>query len=102
MPRASSPDELLTTGLQAWDLWAEASQVIGLRLMGMLGLTDPHPQETLRMVTEKQAAFAQSALAGTRAALQGARPDQIANAAMAPLKRKTAANARRLTRAQKP
>ena len=97
--RQATPADLAGLGLKTWSLWAEASMVIGMRMLGMAGVWAARPDENTRMVAEKPAAFAASAAAAGRAAMTGKRPDQIAAAAMAPLARKARANRRRLGKA---
>jgi N-acyl-D-aspartate/D-glutamate deacylase len=54
--------------------------------------------ELARMAAEKQRAFAAGALAASRAAMLGTRPDLVAAAAVGPARRRVAANLRKLTR----
>lgn len=54
--------------------------------------------ELTRMAAEKQAAFAQGAVAAGVAAMQGSRPDLVAAAALRPARRRVAANMRALGR----
>lgn len=84
--------------MRGWTLWAEASMVMGMRMMGMAGLWAVRPDETTRMISEKAPAFAESAVAATAAAMRGQRPDQIAIAGLAPLTRAARANRRRLSK----
>ena len=96
---AQAAGELAALSMRGWTLWAEASMVVGMRMLGMAGLWQVRPEESLRMVAEKVPAFSDAALAGAAAAWRGKRPDQIAAAAMAPLTRKARANRRRLAKA---
>jgi hypothetical protein len=80
-------------------MMVEAQTVIALRMAGLAGLWTLAPGETARMVTEKQAAFAEAAGAVALAAMTGARPERLLDAAVGPLGRRTRANARRLGRA---
>ena len=99
----------MTARFTAKDLWrtqitfvalaAEAQTVITLRTLAMMGLWNAAKDEDQRMVTEKTDALAKSATATARAVTRGARPDQIALAAMRPLRHKTKPNAARLTKA---
>lgn len=50
------------------------------------------------MVEEKQKAFLEGAIAASRAVLDGARPDVVADAALRPARRRVAANMRALNR----
>lgn len=81
-----------------WSLMAQAQTVVALRLMGMAGVLTASPRENRRMMAEKGPAFARAALAAGTAAARGRSPDQIAAAAIRPLKRRTGANVRRLTK----
>jgi hypothetical protein len=86
------------SGFDAWRMLAEAQTVIALRMMGMAGFWTLAEGETTRMITEKQEAFAQSALDGAVAAMGGQSPERVLAAYVRPLGRKTSANARRLGR----
>jgi hypothetical protein len=92
----SSPMAIWKSGFDAWRMLAEAQTVIAFRMMGMAGFWRLSEGETTRMITEKQQAFAQSALDGAAAAMRGQSPDLILAAAVRPLGRKTSANAKRL------
>lgn len=85
--------------VQSAQMALEAQTVVALRLLGMAGLWAVPHADDMRMVLEKPDAFVRSATAASQAMLSGKRPDQIATAAIKPLRRKTRANARRLTRA---
>ena len=96
MARRASLFDMMELGW-AWSrLMAETQTVMTLRLMGMAGVWPVAPGENNRMIFEKAPAFARAQLAMTRAALSGARPDQIIAAGLKPLGRKTGANSRRL------
>lgn len=61
--------------------------------------TDPRAAARLAALgAEKQKAFAEAAFQGTAAALRGSGPDAVARAAMAPIRRRVRANARKLRR----
>ncbi len=90
---------LWRTNMAALSLTAEAQSVITLRTLGMLGLWNTGPTENQRMISEKTDAFAKSARASAAALARGARPDQIALAALKPLRQKTRPNLARLTKA---
>jgi hypothetical protein len=94
----SSPMAIWQSGFDAWRMLAEAQTVVALRMMGMAGIWTLAEGETTRMFTEKQQAFAQSALDLTTAAMRGRPPEQILAAAVGPLGRATRANSRRLGR----
>lgn len=93
--------EMMKLSWQMGLMVAEAQTVVTLRTLGMMGVLTPHPMENQRMVAEKGVAFAQAAQAATAAAMQGKRPDQVAAAALHPIRRRTRVNAARLTRAAK-
>jgi len=96
MKRAVSPFDLWTLGLDLTYLAVEAQTVVALRLWGMAGVWSVTPHEHTRMVTEKTQAFTESAWGAAKVATGGGRPDQVASAAIRPLRRKTRANSRRL------
>jgi hypothetical protein len=77
---------------------AEAQAVIAMRMMGMAGMWSVAPTETTRMISEKGAAYSSAMKAAGRAAMSGKRPDEIAEAALRPIRRKTRSNSRRLAR----
>ncbi|MGG5818865.1 hypothetical protein [Falsiroseomonas sp. HW251] len=79
--------------LMAW----QASWVFTLRSMQLW--TDPMAatSELTRMAMEKHRAFSAGAMAAGKAALIGTRPDLVAAAAVAPARRRVAANLRELT-----
>lgn len=86
-------------------LWAEMARiglesqmVIGLRVAGMMGLLPHSPAESRRMVREKHDAATESLGAALRAASDGLRGDEVLAAALKPYRRRTRANAQRLTR----
>ena len=89
---------LIRLQMQTARMMIEAQTVIGLRVMGMAGLMPAAKGENLRMVTEKQIAFADAWMAGTQAMLSGASPGQAYSRALRPIGRKTSANSKRLTR----
>lgn len=88
-----------SVGLQTAQMMFEAQTVMTLRILGMAGVWGTAPAESVRMVLEKPDAFIRSASSATEAMMTGKRPDQIAEAALKPLRHKTKANARRLRRA---
>jgi hypothetical protein len=81
----------------AWMAW-QASWVFTLRSAQLWADPATAASELARMAAEKQAAFAAGALAAGKAAMLGTRPDLVAHAAMAPARRRVAANLRQLTR----
>lgn len=76
----------------------EAQTVIGMRVLGMTGVVTAEKDENLRMMTEKQTAFADAALAATRALLSGKTPLQAYGLALTPIGKTTRSNSTRLTR----
>ncbi|MGB3554732.1 MAG: antifreeze protein [Jannaschia sp.] len=77
---------------------AEAQLVIGLRMMGMAGIVPARADETRRMVTEKQTAFADAWRAGAVALATGQGMSRAYGRALTPVGRRTRANAARLTK----
>lgn len=84
--------------MQVGWLALETQSVVAMRLFGMAGLWSVAPSENSRMVSEKSRAFTQSLFDTQRAVWSGARPEQVAAAALAPIRRTTRANALRLSR----
>lgn len=82
----------METGL----MLAEAQVVIALRLAGLAGLWPVGEDEGVRMVAEKLEAGQASATAALWAGMGGATAGEVALAAIAPLRDRTRANARRL------
>ncbi len=72
--------------------------VISLRVAGMMGVLKQDAGEPQRMVMEKADAAGEAVSAALRAAARGQRADKIMAAALRPYRRKTSANARRLTK----
>lgn len=93
-----NPFQTWASALAFWSMMAEAQTVIALRTMGMMGVLPASPRENHTMLAEKGPAFVESALAAGAAAMAGKSPDQIAQAAIRPIARRTGANVRRLTR----
>ena len=85
-------------GVRTAQMLVEANTVIAFRLMGMAGGWPVSPSETSRMVTEKGPAFIRAYGEATRAMMKGKRLDQVAEAALIPISRKTRSNAKRLSR----
>ena len=96
--RPMDPFALARTGMGFTMLAWETQLVMTMRIMGMAGLWSVVPTENARMVSEKAPAFAEAARAAGAAAIAGHRPDEVAAAWARPLRRRTSANARRLTR----
>jgi glucose dehydrogenase len=90
--------DLWRAGFDFWRLAFAAQSVMAMRMLGMAGAWNVAPSETRRMAAEKPPAFLAAGMAAASAAMQGDRPDQIARAAMRPLRRRTVSNANRLAR----
>lgn len=87
-------------------LWAqfarmaiEAQMVIAMRTAALMGFLPQAPGENSRMVKEKQDAASEAMWAAIRAASRGERADKVLAACLKPYRRRTMANAKRLTRA---
>ncbi len=93
-----TPAEMVTTSVQVWKLAVQTQSVMAMRMMGMAGFWSVTPQEQRRMVDEKLPAFTEATVAASKAVMMGKRPDQVMEAAIAPLGRKTGANSRRLAK----
>lgn len=87
-------------GLRTAQMMAEAQTVMAFRLMGLAGTWPVSPSESSRMISEKAPAFLRAGGAAMQAAMQGKRPDQIFDAALKPIGRKTRSNAKRLSRSR--
>ena len=98
MSRPVTPIDLWRTGLELWHLGSETHMVVTMRMLGMMGVWSVSPRENERMVSEKLPAFTKAAVAASQSAFRGDRPDEILNAAIHPLRGRTHANSRRLSR----
>jgi hypothetical protein len=94
----STPAEMMRLTLRSAATMAEAQSVIAMRMAGMLGLWRVSPEENGRMLTEKLQAAQESGLAAARAAIAGHSPASVADKALSPYRRRTRANATRLTK----
>ena len=90
--------DLLQMGWRNTVMLAEAQAVITMRLCGMMGFWPVSGGENNRMVTEKLTALQESQAAALRAMLRGGSLAQVSEAAMRPVRRRTRANAKRLSR----
>ncbi|SFI36851.1 antifreeze protein [Jannaschia pohangensis] len=90
--------ELFRLQLRTAQMLVEAQSVMSMRMLGMAGVLRPDADENMRMVTEKQTAFAQSGLAAIGALMAGKTPAQVYGMALTPIGRTTRANSKRLTR----
>ena len=75
----------------------ESQMVIAMRMAGMMGLRPQAADEPARMVTEKADAASEALIAALRAAGRGDRADRVMAAALRPYRRRTRANAKRLS-----
>lgn len=97
----ATPLGLWLAGIGTAHMLVEAQTTITLRLLGMAGLWPVSRTEGQRMLTEKPGAFVESAGAAITAAMTGKRPDQVMAAALKPIRKKTRANSRRLSKGRR-
>jgi hypothetical protein len=90
--------DLALAGVKTWHMTAQSAAVMGMRLAGMAGAWSMPASEYERMVTEKQAAFAEAGRRMAEALGRGAAPLAVYEAALVPVARETRANAERLSR----
>jgi hypothetical protein len=88
--------------LAFWTMMTQAQTVIAIRMLGMAGVLPAHARENHTMLVEKGPAFAEAAIAAGAAVLAGKSPDEIAQAAIRPIGRRTRANVKRLTKPRMP
>jgi hypothetical protein len=93
-----TPLELMLLSVQATMVLAEAQAVMAMRMAGLMGFWRVTPQENARMLTEKLEAARESGLAAARATMAGKSPAAVAGHALKPIRRRTRANAARLTK----
>ncbi|SNR51999.1 hypothetical protein [Puniceibacterium sediminis] len=98
MPRPATLIDLWHTTLQMSLLAVETHAVMTMRIMGMAGLWNVGKSENTRMVHEKPPALMKSAMNAVSASMNGARPDQIMNTSIRPLRAKTRSNSNRLAK----
>ncbi|QUJ77233.1 antifreeze protein [Sulfitobacter albidus] len=98
MKKRYDPMKAFANGLEVSMVMAEAQAVVGMRLMGMAGLWSVTPYEDRRMIEEKTDALVKSYTAANRAMMNGGDADDIAAAAIKPIRARTRANRRRLTK----
>lgn len=79
--------------LMAW----QASWVFAIRSAQLWTEPATASAALVEMAAEKHRAFTAGAIAASRAAMRGTRPDLVAVAALAPARRRVAANIRQLT-----
>ncbi|GIT91859.1 hypothetical protein JANAI62_23160 [Jannaschia pagri] len=87
---------LWTSQLRTARVMMDAHTVIGLRMLGFAGVIDSARDEPLRMVMEKQHAFAEAGAEATRAMWQGQSALRAYDRALAPIGRTAHNNAKRL------
>lgn len=95
-------------GINPFDFWRlnrdivemnmEASAIVAMRMLGMMGLWGVKKSEVYDMIVEKPPAFTEAWIGGMAAALRGAAPDRVLAASLAPIGRQTRSNHRRLSR----
>ena len=88
--------EAMRASMSMGMMLAEAQTVIAMRTLGLLGMWNLGPGEQSRMWTEKAEAMHQSGKALAGALMSGASPARAASAALAPVRRKTRSNVKRL------
>ena len=98
MPQIITPIDFMRTSVQFVSLVAEAQSVMLYRMMGMSGFVSLTQTEKRRMLEEKPPAFAASMVAGTLAIMAGKAPTTVMEVSMAPLRRETRSNRRRLAK----
>ena len=90
--------DLMKPSVEAGMMLAEAQMVIAMRMFGMAGLVPMSPREPTRMVQEKAEAMMQASKAASRAMMSGGGAASVAMAALKPVRRRTRANVKRLTK----
>ena len=94
--KRNTPVHYWANAMQVGYLMAEAQAVIAMRMMGMMGVWSVTPTEDGRMISEKVYALTKATTDATKIAMTGGTADQIAAAAIKPIRSATRANARRL------
>lgn len=97
MPFAK-PSDYMKLHTDMAQLTYQSNSVIAMRMLGFAGFWGASPFEAWDMVTEKQDAAFGSAFKVAKATMSGARPDQVAQAAMEPYQDKARANQVRLSK----
>ena len=92
------PFEMMKASMQMGLMMMEAQSVIAMRLSGMAGLWNVTKGENHRMTAEKAPAMMAAAVAAGTALATGATPAAAVLAALKPIRRRTRANAGRLTK----
>lgn len=96
--RAYDPFALWRLSVEVTQMTAEAQTVMALRMMGMAGLVPMNKDEPARMISEKHKALAASGRAMSQAMMAGKSATDVMAAGVKPMRAKTRANAKRLTR----
>ena len=98
MTRARNPSAKgLGAGGANWPLFAwQAGWVFALRSADLMAKPDSAAAELTRMAMEKQRAFTEGWFAAGRAAMSGANPAAVLDAAASPARRRVSANLRGL------
>lgn len=91
-----NPAKLMGSAIEVGMMMAEAQSVIAMRMLGMWGIWSVTPAEDGRMISEKVYAMTKANTDATRVAMNGGSLDEIAAAAIKPIRNKTRANAKRL------
>ncbi len=98
MKHLFNPFNAMRPAMEASRMMIEAQQVIALRMAGMAGIWSMGPAENQRMVDEKVEAMTESVRAVFVAGMAGKSASSVAMAGIRPLRRRTKANAIRLTK----
>lgn len=91
-----TPQAFFALQLKFGSLMLETQTVMALRLLAMGGVIPARPGENARMINEKAPAMTKSFMAASEAMMLGKRPEEVMNAAMAPVSRKVRSNRKRL------
>ena len=98
MKHMFNPFDLMRPAIEASKMMVEAQQVIALRMAGMAGIWSMGPHENQRMIDEKVEAMTESGKAVITAGMAGKSAGAVATAGIRPLRRRTRANASRLSK----
>jgi hypothetical protein len=96
--KKASASAVMDLNFALWRMGFEAQSVIAMRTMGAAGFWNNSGHENELMIREKQVAFAKGTAGAARALMRGESPASILLEAVKPVKAKTGANARRLSR----
>lgn len=98
MFKVMTPAEAIRLTMKTSMMLGQAQMVIAMRSFGMMGMWRVTPAENTRMMAEKIEASQEVVLATAAAVARGGSAAVVANAALKPIARRTAANAKRLSR----